>query len=956
MAKEYLESLYRPSTVGRQEQTGPTAIGDSSEGRTSSTGPLLYTSAPVASVAATRMQVTSQPLAAGGHTDANLKFSRRDKLRLVIALVVTALYLALLVLMLMLGSSPPDLGYTVRRDPSNQLVVTHVVPYSLSYDRGLRPGDVLIKESGEGLTLTSTFARGGDLSRTIMISPESGAALSALQRWSFILLALIFIGVGAPVYVKARQRTAAAAFYIFCIASAVALAVGPSAYLGYAWGLALTFLSIVVWAGSFAFFFFKFPVKIGKTRRRHDMLVGAVLAGGALVSGAYLWTFVFDPSLYDVTRSMNYVYLVGCIGAGLFSLAQSLLTEHSPEVRQQMAILLGGTALAVGPSLLLGILPTLLGLPHIPIDVTVLSLGFMPMSFAYAIVQHQLLGVRNFVRRGLVYVLMGFGVLIALSMSVVTISSFIPNNWQSQEISLISFSLVAFVVALSYGYAQRWVERLVDKYIYHDAYDYKEALLQFSAQLAAEQNLHTLADELVQRTCRMMNLSCGVLLLANQPQRDDAPITSGLLYRDMTSDMFDMNALWSRAADQVGAFPASLISDPQLSLQDSAPAVAVAVAPPPPMDDGPNDGLLRVVPYARYGDCSKWLVDGLQYELSQLGIRLDDANAPMQILYFGNETNGADLTTTTHLRAEMLGLGRGWGHTPARGYDMRNGTGPLELNGNGNGNGAEHTDGNGYRTEESPRSFLGVPLWTRNRFVGVLCLGGKRTGERFTRDDLSLLSTLGSQAALAIYNAQLYEAREQALLDTIAALAHAIEAKDGYTIQHCEKMTGRALALAQAMDLSIEEIENIRMGAILHDIGKIGIPDAVLNKPGRLTPEEYELMKQHAAIGARIVQSVGALQGVVPIVRYHQERYDGSGYPEGLKGETIPIGARIIGVVDTYGAMTEDRIYRPTPGHDAAIAELKRLSGRQFDPAVVKAFIELLDERPDLAEVSTTVH
>jgi putative nucleotidyltransferase with HDIG domain len=601
----------------------------------------------------------------------------------------------------------------------------------------------------------------------------------------------------------------------------------------------------------------------------------------------------------------------------------------------------------VGPSLLLGILPALFALPHISIDVTVLSLGFMPLSFAYAIVQHQLLGVRNFVRRGVVYVVMGFGVLLALSMSVVTVTSFVPEDLQTQEIGLISLSLVAFAVALSYGYAQRWVERLVDKYIYHDAYDYKEALLQFSAQLAAEQNLHTLADELVQRTCRMMNLSCGVLLLANQPQRD-APVTTGLMYRDMTADMFDVNTLWSRAASQVGAFPASLISDPQLSLPSTAQALATAPPPIVDVDDMSSDGLLRVVPYARYGDCAEWLVDGLQYELSQLGIRLDAADAPMQILYFGNDTNGVDLTTTTHLRAELLGLGRGWGHTPARGYDLRNGTGPL----NGNGAGGEAANGNGYRTDEGPRSFLGVPLWTRNRFVGVLCLGGKRTGERFTRDDLSLLSTLGSQAALAIYNAQLYEAREQALLDTIAALAHAIEAKDGYTIQHCEKMTGRAVALAQAMELSNDEIENIRMGAILHDIGKIGIPDAVLNKPGRLTPEEYELMKQHAAIGARIVQSVGALQGVVPIVRYHQERYDGSGYPEGLKGEIIPVGARIIGVVDTYGAMTEDRIYRPTPGHDAALAELKRLSGRQFDPMVVSAFIDLLDERPDLAEIA----
>jgi putative nucleotidyltransferase with HDIG domain len=944
LAKEYLESLYRPSAVSRQEQPGPTVTSDSPNRRSESTGPLLYTSAPAASTAA-RMQVTSQPLVGGTQAENHLRLTQRDKVRLVIALVVTTLYLALLVLMLMLGGSPPDLGFTAKEVASGQKVVTHVVPYGISYDRGVRPGDVLVNLSEKGLGRFATFARGGDLSQPIQVDTEGSEALSALQRWSFILLALIFIGVGAPVYVKARQRTAAVAFYIFCVASAVALAVGPSAYLGYGWGLALTFLSIVVWAGSFAFFFFKFPVKVGKTRRRHDFMVGAVLVGGALVSAAYLVTFLSNPSLYDVTRSMNYLYLVGCIGAGLYSLAQALFTEHSQEVRQQMAILLGGTALAVGPSLLLGILPALFAFPHISIDVTVLSLGFMPLSFAYAIVQHQLLGVRNFVRRGVVYVVMGFGVLLALSMSVVTVTSFVPEDMRTQEIGLISLSLVAFAVALSYGYAQRWVERLVDKYIYHDAYDYKEALLQFSAQLAAEQNLHTLADELVQRTCRMMNLSCGVLLLAN-PQQRDAPITSGLMYRDMTTDMFDMNALWSRAASQIGAFPASLISDPQLALPGSIQAIATA---PPPMDDTPHDGLLRVVPYARYGEGAKWLVDGLQYELSQLGIRLDDAEAPMQILYFGNDTNGSatDLITTTHLRAEMLGLGRGWGNTPARGYDLRNGTGPL--NGKGDGNGADET---AYRIEEGPRSFLGVPLWTRNRFVGVLCLGGKRTGERFTRDDLSLLSTLGSQSALAIYNAQLYEAREQALLDTIAALAHAIEAKDGYTIQHCEKMTGRAVALAQTMELSAEEIENIRMGAILHDIGKIGIPDAVLNKPGRLTPEEYELMKQHAAIGARIVQSVGALQGVVPIVRYHQERYDGSGYPEGLKGEIIPIGARIIGVVDTYGAMTEDRIYRPTPGHDAALAELQRLAGRQFDPVVVKAFIDLLVERPDLAEMA----
>src|SRR5207248_4893478 len=123
-----------------------------------------------------------------------------------------------------------------------------------------------------------------------------------------------------------------------------------------------------------------------------------------------------------------------------------------------------------------------------------------------------------------------------------------------------------------------------------------------------------------------------------------------------------------------------------------------------------------------------------------------------------------------------------------------------------------------------------------------------------------------------------------------------------------------------------------------------------LNKPAKLTDEEYEQIKEHAVIGARIVQSVGALQGVVPIIRHHQERYDGTGYPDGLRGQNIPIGARIIAVVDAYGAMTEDRVYRKAPGHEVAISELKRFAGRQFDPTIAEAFINLLETRPELGE------
>jgi putative nucleotidyltransferase with HDIG domain len=159
------------------------------------------------------------------------------------------------------------------------------------------------------------------------------------------------------------------------------------------------------------------------------------------------------------------------------------------------------------------------------------------------------------------------------------------------------------------------------------------------------------------------------------------------------------------------------------------------------------------------------------------------------------------------------------------------------------------------------------------------------------------------------------------------------------------------VVLAQALSLPRQDVENIRLGSILHDVGKIGIPDAILNKPSTLTDEEYEIIKQHAQIGARIVQSVGALQGVVPIVRHHQERFDGRGYPDGLVGEAIPVGARIIAVVDAYGAMTEDRVYRKALGHAKALDELRRNAGTQFDPHVVNTFIRILKEQPELAEI-----
>jgi putative nucleotidyltransferase with HDIG domain len=206
-----------------------------------------------------------------------------------------------------------------------------------------------------------------------------------------------------------------------------------------------------------------------------------------------------------------------------------------------------------------------------------------------------------------------------------------------------------------------------------------------------------------------------------------------------------------------------------------------------------------------------------------------------------------------------------------------------------------------------------------------------------------VVASFAGQLAVAIENARLYVDLENTFLGTIGALAAAVDAKDPYTYGHSSEVTEHTIAIAHRMGLSADEIEKLRIGALLHDIGKIGIDGAILNKPGRLTDEEFEIIKGHPDIAANILSSLEFLTEVVPLVRHHHEHYAGGGYPLGIAGEDIPLGARIIAVADAFNAMTSDRPYRTSLAHDVAIRELMKHSGTQFDPEVVRAFLRVAE-------------
>ena len=242
---------------------------------------------------------------------------------------------------------------------------------------------------------------------------------------------------------------------------------------------------------------------------------------------------------------------------------------------------------------------------------------------------------------------------------------------------------------------------------------------------------------------------------------------------------------------------------------------------------------------------------------------------------------------------------------------------------------------------EKLAGLLAVPILQRGRSIGVITVYTSKPRD-FSQDEIDLLSTFASQASIAIENAQLYANMKEQYLSMVMALAAAIEVKDSYTHGHSTNVMEYAVKIAEELDLPEEEIETIRYAGLLHDIGKIGIKDVILTKRGHLTEAEIDELQRHPEYGANIMERVELLKDIAPLTLYHHERYDGKGYPLGLIGEQIPLGARILAVADTYDAMIADRPYRDAFPFDYVKKEMKKVAGTQLDPEIVKIFFEII--------------
>ena len=244
----------------------------------------------------------------------------------------------------------------------------------------------------------------------------------------------------------------------------------------------------------------------------------------------------------------------------------------------------------------------------------------------------------------------------------------------------------------------------------------------------------------------------------------------------------------------------------------------------------------------------------------------------------------------------------------------------------------------------SALSAVAVPILLGARVVGVLTVANLRDPAAFDEDDLQVLTGLASHAAIAIERNRLYEQRRNLYLSGVRTLVAAIDARDPSARGHSDRVAFYSRRIAQVMGMNPEWTERVELAALLHDVGKIGIADSVLRKPGPLNPTERAVMMSHVELGAMILRANQALADLVPLVRHHHEWHSGGGYPDGLAGDAIPLGAAIISVADAFDTMVTGRPYRPALPLDEAIAELRRCAGTQFRPDVVEALVRALEE------------
>ena len=707
---------------------------------------------------------------------------------------------------------------------------------------------------------------------------------------------------------------------------------------------------------------------------------------GLVITNAYLQ----DGLLYNqysgagiVFSSLTWAFFFGLLGYDLF---REYRSTRDAIYRNRLKYLLFIALLTFA-----GSLTNITKLQVFPVDIAFNAVS--AILIAYTILRHHFLDINVVVRKGLLYsiptVLIGaaYFLIISLALQLFDLASGVGIF----VLSLIVAILTALVAQPLRDKAQSWIDRL----FFREKFDSSLMIQRLSGQVASILDLDTITNLILEEITSILHIEKAAFLLkradsgeflltAQKGMSSNAmirlsknhPITLWFSNHDQLLTRHDMSvvpqfkALWGREREELDRIEADLFIplkvkgelvgifavgekrsgegfslDDQLTLTTLANQTAVTI----------ENARLYTAEQHRREDLSSL------YEMARILVVSDDVETVMNSIVqhaiqnihatfariLTMEKGGEFLCRTAYPIRDMetdLSIGKSEPLSTKKYYQRAIKVGEALV-----------LDRDDPAINENDRHdlFLDLakslcisPLLVGEELVGLLVLGEARRPirEPFDPDKLKLVNAISDQAASALRRATFHEQLEESFVQTVLALAKAMDARDAYTQDHSQRMAAITDALCRKLDIEEGQIQAIRSAATLHDIGKIGVPDEILRKPGPLTSQEWDLMKRHPKIGADILAPVIKFAHIAPIIIAHHEKFDGSGYPYGLKGDQIPMGARILSVVDAYIAISDDRVYRKGRSQKEAISEIKKCSGSQFDPAVVDAFLKLMGE------------
>ena len=737
---------------------------------------------------------------------------------------------------------------------------------------------------------------------------------------------------------------------------------------------------------------FRFTQAALGRRWRWAILVYLYAAAAMTITMFTNWVIVsasMQAGVLSYEFAPPFVFVVGP-GYGLYfysliQLMRGYRTSDDPHLRNRLRYLISGLVLVITFTLV-----NFTPLGRYPIDIA--GNGLSALLIAYAILRHNLLDIRVVIRKGLLYsiptVLIGTGYFLVISLALRLF-----NHYSGTGIfilSLIVAVLTALIAQPLRDKAQSWIDRL----FFREKYNSGLMLQRLSSQAASILDLDIITNLILEESTSILHIEKAAFFLKREDSDDyfltarrglssnvminlskNHPIVLWFSSHNQLLTRHDVNvapqfkALWGRERDELEKIEAELFiplrvkgelvgifalgakrseegfsQDDQLTLTTLANQVAVTIE---------NARLYTAEQHRREE------LDTL-YEMARILVVSNDVETVLNniaqhtiqsvhttfVRILTLEKGGGFLCRTAYPIRDMendLGIGKIEPLSTKKYYQRAISLGkPLVLEWDDSFNEKDRHD----LFLDFANSLCISPLLVGDELVGLLVLGETRRTSRepFDPDKLKLVNAISDQAASALRRATFYEQLEEGFVQTVLALAKALDARDSYTQDHSQRMAALTDSLCQKLRIDENQIEAIRLAAALHDIGKIGIPDEILRKPGPLTSQEWDLMKLHPKIGADIIAPVAKLVNVAPIIMAHQEKFDGSGYPYGLKGEQIPMGARVLAVVDAYVAITDERVYRKARSHEEAIAELVKHSGSQFDPAVVDAFVQSIGD------------